>query len=33
MSRSTVDEPIDDGFDPSAPVGEPPAEDIDASIF
>ena len=33
MSRSTVDEPIDDGFDPSAPVGEPPAEDIDSSIF
>lgn len=26
-------EPIDDGYDPTVPVGEPPAEDIDESLY
>ena len=26
-------EPVDDGYDPSVPVGEPPAEDIDESLY
>ena len=25
--------PVDDGYDPSIPVGEPPAEDIDESLY
>ncbi len=32
-SQSKTEEPIDDGFDPSIPVGEPPAESIDESLF
>ncbi len=31
--REKVSADVDDGFDPSVPVGEPPAEDIDESLF
>ena len=34
MTKQTPSkEPIDDGYDPTVPVGEPPAEDIDESLY
>ena len=33
MNNTAPDEPIDDGFDSNIPVGEPPEENIDESIF
>ena len=31
--KNSKNDDIDDGFDPSVPVGEPPAEDVDESLF
>ena len=33
MTKQKYSEPVDDGFDPDVPVGEPPAESIDESLY